>query len=204
MVSYAAVTVTFWAGMVRAKNTDEPGNIGRSYEVAGTSLKYCTSGGLCTYPGKAETDRAGLAEEHKNLNMLAGFDGAQWPVCSIMAPIITGLFRNLKEWAEKGVSLPIADYIDSRAEYPDFELFLDENGNQKGGVRTHYVEVPVATYTDNGEIIPFTTEKKASLYGSRENWLKLTKDYLNKMVKDRWIVAEDADMLYAEAERAPW
>ena len=193
-----------WAGMVRAKNTDEPGNIGRTYEIAGTALKYCTSGGVCTYPGHAETDKAGLTEEHKNPNMLAGFDSSKWPVCSIMAPIITGLFSNLKEWAEKGVSLPIADYIDSKAEYPDFIFYLDENGNQKGGVRTHYVDVPIATYIDNGEIIPFTTDKKNKLYGSKENWLKLTKEYLEKMVRDRWIVAEDAEMLYHEAEKAPW
>lgn len=193
-----------WAGMVRSKNTDEPGNIGRTYEIAGTSLKYCTSGKWSTYPNWDEIEKAGMTEECSGPNDIAGFDGSKWPVNSMMAPIINGLFKNLKDWAAKGISLPMAEYIDSKAEYPDFVFYLDEHGNQKGGVRNHYVDVPIATYVDNGDIIPFSTEKKNELYGSKDNWLKLTRQCLDKMIADRWILSEDAEYLYEEAKRVPW
>ena len=192
-----------WASMFRSPNCDEPGNISRTYEIAGASLRFCARGDLHVYPSQAEIDRAGVSQENHKPNSLRGFrDGAE--EVSIMQHIITGIYRNMKEWSINGTPLPIADYLDITGPYPDTDFHYDENGNQKGGVRNHYVDVPVATYVDDGTIIPFSAEKLKKLYGSRENWLKLTAECLERMVKDRWILPEGAQAMLKEAQNYPY
>lgn len=192
-----------WTCMIRSTDSDEPGNIARNYEVAGTSLRYCDLSYSCAYPGTEEIQKAGVAEKHHNRDELRTIDHTA-PKVTIMRHIVTGIYRNLKDYSIKGIPLPVAPDIEITGGYPDTDFFTDEHGNQLGGVRTHYVDVPVATYLDDGKIIPFSKEKLTSLYGNRENWLKLVKARLDRMVEERWIVPKSAEELYNEAVEIGW
>jgi len=192
-----------WASMFRSENTDEPGNIGRTYEVAGTSLKYCARADVRVFPGYSELEKAGKDPHAFDDSGLRGNrnDGLQ---CSMIGPIIAGVYRNMKDWAVSGTPLPKAEYITTVHTYPDTDIVLDEHGNALGGVRTHYVNVPIATYTETGEILPFSAEKVRKLYGTKEHWLELVKADIDRMLSERWILDRDADFLYREAQESPW
>lgn len=192
-----------WACMYRCGNSDEPGNLSRCYEVAGASLRFCARSDVMVYPGPEEIKAAGVDNIDHESNSLRGYRGPG-PRVSVMQHILACTFRNLKDWTEKGIPLPAAPYIEMTGGYPDADFVLDDHGNQKGGVRSHYVDVPAATYLDNGDIIPFTSKKLSEMYGTRENWLRRVSDRLDRMVKERWILEAGAKALFAEAERMPW
>lgn len=189
-----------WACMFRSENSDEPGNLGRCYEVAGTSLRFCSRGDVRVYPGLEEQQRAGVEEYHKKPNSLRG-ERPKGISISVMQHFITGVYRNLKDYAQRGIPLPKAPYLAMTGGYPDADFVYDRHGNQTGGVRTHYVDVPAATYLDDGTIIPFSSEKLQELYGSRESWLEQTKKRIERMVEERWILPEGGRALLLEARQ---
>ncbi len=189
-----------WACMFRSRNSDEPGNIGRTYEVAGASLRYCARGDIKVYPGPAELEKAGVRHLDHTKNTLRG-GRPEGPDVTIMQHIITGIYRNLKEWSLYGTPLPAAPYLAITSGYPDTDFIYDEHGNQTGGVRSHYVDIPAATYLDDGTILPFSCEKMRALYGTKDHWLKLVEENLAGMVRDRWILPEGAQAMLEEAKK---
>ncbi len=192
-----------WACMYRSENSDEPGKLGRWYEVAGASLKFSARRGVSAYPSENEIKKAGVEEVNKRNNALRSTNIPGLNV-SVMQHIITCTYRNLKDWSISRIPLPEAPVIEMTGGYPDGEPVLDVNGNQIGGVRSHYVDVPIAAYYEDGTITPFSIEKLTELYGSRENWLAKVKERLDIMVNERWILPEGARMLLHEAEETPW
>ena len=204
-----------WACMFRSENTDEPGKIGRTYEVAGASLKYCTRSGFKVYPGPEELEKAGVSDRNHKENTLAGghpltpseksgeVEPCDLPGVSIMQHIITGIYRNLKDWSSLGIPLPKASYLQITGPYPDTDFLYDEHGNQTGGVRSHYVDVPAAVYLDDGTIIPFSPEKLRALYGTKEKWLAEVSRRLEEMTEERWILPEGAAAMLEEARKCP-
>jgi hypothetical protein len=79
----------------------------------------------------------------------------------------------------------------------------DTNGNALGGLRTPWVEVPDATYLAKisqkdplrAGMRPFSEEKMKSLYGSRKHYLQLVNKKVDQLVRDRWVMPEDADLM---------
>ena len=192
-----------WACMIRSENSDEPGRLSRCYEVAAASLRFCGRSDVMAYPGPEEIRKAGVESVNHENNTLRGYR-TSGPKVSIMQHIIACTYRNLKDWTTEGIPLPMAPYLDMTAGYPDADFVFDENGNQTGGVRSHYVDVPTATYLDNGEIILFAAQKLSELYGTREQWLKKVSDRLGRMVEERWILPAGAAAMLKEAETASW
>lgn len=100
------------------------------------------------------------------------------------------------------------DYLELHGEYPNVEFDLDSNGNHIGGVRSSYVDVPVASYLDDGRVEMFSPEKLDALYGTPEAYAAKVDEYLAQMVSDRWLLPRGAqqisnqDMLFLEKEDA--
>jgi hypothetical protein len=69
-------------------------------------------------------------------------------------------FYWLTRWVETGTAPPHADVITVNLTGPASGIVRDENGNAKGGVRTPFVDVPVATFT------PFDTVAHASTFSA--------------------------------------
>lgn len=95
----------------------------------------------------------------------------------------------------------------------------DKDGNAMGGVRHPYVDVPIATYTGwnprdpsigfggvrvafTGSYIPWPKEKVTGRYGNRTQYLGAFTEAALKMMKERFLTAEDLpDLLRAGAAR---
>jgi hypothetical protein len=86
---------------------------------------------------------------------------------------------------------------------------LDEFGNGKGGVRTPYVDVPVATYhayhagtadlcRQFGYEERFTWSRLASVYGSHAGYAARVEQSIARAVKERWFTEADGRRVRTE------
>jgi len=183
-----------WASLRRMEDSDEPGRQCRSYEFAGLSVNRSTPGSYFIRANDACYEKVGESPAN-NINPLED------PYYNYSAEhLLTGAYRNLKEWMLNGTPPPSAGPIEMTGDYPDTDFVLDEHGNHIGGVRTTYVDVPVASYDDVGGIFPFSKEKLAELYGTKEEYLRRVREYCAKMIEERWIIKESAAQIIAQAE----
>ena len=122
--------------------------------------------------------------------------------------LLNGALVNLDRWADQGIAPPSAApiEIDTTGAKPAFAY--DANGNMKGGLRTPYVDVPIASYTADGSLwnwatkIPFSEDKLRSLYSTRKNYLDLVIESTRMLVRDRWVTSRDAQRIIDEAAQA--
>jgi len=185
----------FWACTWRCRNMDLPEGQMRWYEVAGTSLRFAYRHDVQVASRYEDYIKAGRLPFQIN-----------WPRERVkmenlaMKHAMVSCTHNLKEWVEKGIPAPIADYIAiDNAPKPDTQFLFDEHGNQLGGVRNTYVDVPVATYVDDGTVIPFSREKLIKLYGTKENYVKMVTDRAIELMKERWLVPSSVAELIKQA-----
>jgi hypothetical protein len=124
------------------------------------------------------------------------------PYDKINTPIIWGLWNNMYKWIEQSAPMPKAPRIKRDPKAPD-GIARDEHGNALGGLRTPWVDVPDATYLAKysqknplrAGLRPFSDEKMTALYGSREHYLQLVNEKIDRMVRDQWIIPEDTDLM---------
>jgi hypothetical protein len=124
--------------------------------------------------------------------------------------------RNLIEWLNDSIP-PKADRI--HLEEDGRTIVRDEYGNAVGGVRTSYLDVPIATYgavstndpdanrpSDRcdflGYQIDFTREQLNDLYKNHGGYLNRVNRRLDELVRDGWYLKRDADELRTEAAHA--
>jgi hypothetical protein len=139
---------------------------------------------------------------------------------------------NLRRWVVDGTPPPRADrlvHLDDAEAGPHGEradaipLRRDEHGNAIGGVRTPYVDVPIASYyphsTLAGEAMPggpgrgagidmgdllgcmhrFTPERLRELYGTPAEYQRQFGEAMERVVASRWIDPVDATWLVDQA-----
>jgi len=127
--------------------------------------------------------------------------------------------HHLLEWVDKGISPPRADrvLIDRNTDNDGSLMVLDEHGNPAGGIRNPYVDVPVAKYTatnvltatakPGSEILcrlsvwetPFSKAKLTDLYGSKENYVRLVEQNLDKQEAMGWSLPVFHDLIMDDA-----
>jgi Alpha/beta hydrolase domain len=123
---------------------------------------------------------------------------------------------NLVRWVDQGIPAPHAPQIETADEGRSIKR--DRFGNALGGVRTVYLDVPIATYTSIngaypknpngprcdhiGSYKPFTREQLQSLYPTHEDYVRKFNARLDELVSEHWYLPEDAQALRAEAARA--
>ncbi|MCZ0717528.1 alpha/beta hydrolase domain-containing protein [Aerococcus kribbianus] len=89
----------------------------------------------------------------------------------------------------------------------------DEFGNGRGGLRSAYVEVPIAHYhanaiepgyTDknqsasvNGSMVYFNTKLLQTLYKDKQDYLKKFASYVNQQVKENFLLSNDGKRMIA-------
>jgi hypothetical protein len=100
--------------------------------------------------------------------------------------------------------------------YPCCVSNIDSHGNEIGGIRLPVIEVPLAVHTGFnprhhdcggegqlleylGSCVPFSREKFATLYASREDYQMKVQAAANTLALNRYILAEDADMCVQDA-----
>jgi Alpha/beta hydrolase domain len=120
---------------------------------------------------------------------------------------------HLVRWMASGDTPPRADRIEVRAD----GLFVrDEHGNSRGGVRCAQMDVPRLRYQANPSVkedgtpafgvvgieepLPPGTLKR--LYRDHADYVERFNRRLGELIEQGWFLAEDADEMRAEAEKA--
>ncbi|MDX1735078.1 MAG: alpha/beta hydrolase domain-containing protein, partial [Halioglobus sp.] len=122
----------------------------------------------------------------------------------------------LNRWIADGVAPPIADRLAVAGEPPAF--VLDAQGNVEGGIRTPYVDVPLAKLSGEGQpqvafdpdnrnfcFLSGTTElfdaaTLASLYGDNATYVDALKASADAAVARGFLLQADAELIKAWAE----
>lgn len=114
---------------------------------------------------------------------------------------------NLKLWTE-GIVPPYG----ARYEYAGNQIVLDEFGNAVGGVRSPYLDVPIATYNAGtsgpftclvlGYRAPFSEEQLDDLYANHGDYVHRVTSVTKDLVRERFLLREDASDIVSEAAHA--
>ena len=97
---------------------------------------------------------------------------------------------------------------------PELSAVYDEVGNATGGVRSPYVDAPTAIYhpghgdapgcgNNFGYAEPLNFARLDALYGSYKNYAARVTQSLDRLTKDRWVTASDAQRIRAELLAPP-
>jgi hypothetical protein len=117
--------------------------------------------------------------------------------------IFAGAFANLDAWVRHGIAPPRAPRIAMNAD----TIAGDEVGSARGGVRSPWVDVPVAIFhprmegggdtpfrcDDNGYWEPLPAARLTGMYGSAPTYAERFRKALAQMIADHWITREDAE-----------
>jgi hypothetical protein len=206
---------------LRREDSDDPADRFRLYEVAGVS----------------HIDKAAYSQFPTVADQIAAVGATQgtpeWPfniTCDPPIPLTDqpaltyaydAAFQHLFRWARKGVTPPKA----ARMEVKEGEgegagesgtkaaVALDEYGNGIGGVRTPYVEVPVATYfvtspgpgtcRELGHTVPLEHSRLAEMYPNAKTYTKKVDQVADRLVKSGWLTESDGRKIKAELRAVP-
>jgi hypothetical protein len=121
-----------------------------------------------------------------------------------LEPFFSAALHHLLQWVDKGIVPPRAERVllDRNVDNDGSLMVLDEHGNPLGGIRTPYVDVPVASYIAGNENTPdstvgilcrlsmweapFTQDKLRQLYGSPENYVRQFEASLHALEAAGW------------------
>jgi hypothetical protein len=125
----------------------------------------------------------------------------------------------LDNWARKNIVPKRAPRVETRPATgtPAFTVEADEHGNGRGGVRTPYLDVPVAKFVTSspgpgncpeiGHTERFDTAKLQQLYGNFDAYAAKMRASIAKLTADGWLTKTNAQRLRKELiddERARW
>jgi len=183
----------------RRPDSDEPGDRYRLYELAGTGhmgTRYPPYNNPQTWM-QDSTGTSGNITADARINSMP--HGAMFSM---------GL-SHLVRWVSEGVTPPRADRIKVG---PDGLFKKDEFGNSIGGVRSAQLDVPRLKYYSNpglkedgtpargvvGFEEPLPQEVLQRLYPDRDTYLKAFNKRLEELVREGWLLPEDANEISAE------
>jgi hypothetical protein len=202
---------------LRRDDADSGNDRYRLYEVAGSGHidKFAYAG----FPVMADQQAAGNAQ-----------GSIEWPFnapCTppiplmnvpILSTVYDAAFAALDDWSRKGKTAPRAARL-TATPGPDGKpsITVDDAGHATGGVRTPYVEVPIASYTTSspgpgtcaemGHVVPFDSQQLVSKYGSFDKYAAQVEASIRRLTAERWLTAADAKRVRAElidAQRSKW
>jgi hypothetical protein len=192
----------------RRPDSDEPGDKFRLYEVAAASR--IDSIAYHQLPIVQDQVAVGAAPFL-----------AHWPLnyqCEPEIPLTTlpatryaanAAFAAIDLWARKGTPAPKAERLAIRdLGTPQAAFMTDQYGNPVGGVRSPYLEVPIATYYSKspgqqvcanlGHADMFGWGRVEKMYGSYEKYTAKLSRSVERMVKERWLTEADGKRIMAE------
>jgi hypothetical protein len=199
----------------RRADSDTPDDRYRLYEIAGAA--HIDRSAYVGFPSMRDQEAAGSVQ-----------GTAEWPfampctppIPMMSVPILStaydAAFVNLDAWARRGTVPPRANRLMATAhETGPLTIAMDAFGHGLGGVRTPYVEVPIATYTTSnvgpavcaemGTATAFDAARVTSTYGSFENYAAKVNAAIKRLHDEHWLTDFDAKRVRTElidAQRA--
>jgi hypothetical protein len=195
-----------WFGLDgRTPDSDELGRQSRLYEVAGAChyFKYAPPTGEAPSPGRGAADGEGGVPVGAP-DWLASFGPGTRQNDLPVRLLVSAAFANMYSWTRGGPPPPRAPRYETTA---DGKLVRDAQGNVRGGVRLPYLEAPSTVYGSGegdfaffGYARPFGGAQLQQLYGTHEAYLAKFRAALDRSVAERWLLADDAAQVLADAE----
>jgi hypothetical protein len=201
----------------RRDDSDAAADRFRLYEVAGAG--HIDSFAYLGFPTMADQAAAGNAQ-----------GTPEWPFNAPCTPPVRLMDESvlrigydvaldaLDNWARKGTVPKRAARVETRpGGTGGFTVVADEHGNGRGGLRTPYLEVPVAHYATSspgpgncpeiGHTERFDAAKLKMLYGSFDAYAAKVRTSIARLTADGWLTKLDAQRLTRELideERGRW
>jgi len=198
----------------RREDSDAPGDRYRLYEIAGGA--HADAAFYPYIPAVADLRKIGSAYPFL----------ASWPFANQCEPeqtlaktpinthALDAAFANLTRWIRDGVPPPKAERIKiENPGTPQARIAVDQFGNAIGGVRSPYLDVPIASYftTSKGETfcpelahtVPFDWARLNSLYGTPQNYRAKVAQSVDRLVRERWLTESDGRRIKTEAGSVP-
>ncbi len=202
---------------LRRDDSDDPADRFRLYEVAGVS--HIDQAAYSQFPTVADQIAAvgatqGTADWPFNIT-------CQPPIPLTEQPALTyvydAAFQHLFRWARKGVAPPKAARVDVKEDTSESgtkpTVVLDEYGNGLGGVRTPYVEVPVATYfvtspgpgtcRELGHTVPLEHSRLIRMYPDAKAYMNKVDQVTDRLVRLGWLTKSDGRTIKSQARAVP-
>jgi len=201
----------------RRDDSDAPADRYRLYEVAGAG--HIDRFAYLGFPTMADQEKAGNAQ-----------GTAEWPFNAPCTPPVQLMEESvlriaydvaldaLDNWARKGTVPKRAPRVETRPGGASaFTVVADEHGNGRGGIRTPYLEVPVAKYVTSspgpgncpeiGHTERFDAAKLQTMYGGFDAYASKVRASISKLTADGWLTKQDAARLTKELvddEKGKW
>jgi hypothetical protein len=197
---------------------DEPADRYRLYEVAGAC--HASSRWRGQWPGDIQARGCGFQTSRELVEQRSTFP---------LEYVAMAVFERLDRWVADGAAPPSAPRLrfaresdgGIKGKSPEaLPLARDAHGNAVDGVRSTYVDVPVATYVPHstlreqpgetgpvqdgdlfGHMRPFPAEELRSLYGSRARYREAVSARADKLVREGWLLGPEAAEVISEASR---
>jgi hypothetical protein len=194
----------------RREDSDAPNDRYRLYEVAGGAH---ADGAFYPYqPSVADLKKIGSPYPYL----------ASWPFHNQCEPemllmktpintyVLDAALANLTRWVRDGVAPPKATRISVDAGgTPKSSFVRDQFGNVVGGVRTPYLDIPIATYhttakgetfcPELGRVEPFGWARLVRVHGTPQGYVSKVTQSVDRLVRERWLTESDGKKIKTEA-----
>lgn len=176
---------------VKVENADEPEHKCRYYEIPGAPHTdivcpvLTATSEIKRMGGKMPNLDPGLLENINDMHV-------EYYIC--------GLLEKLHRWAAFGEAPQVREPM----EREENGLVRDAYGNAAGGLRTPYVDVPIASYVASnprdpegicGAMTYFSESQVRELYGSFEGYLERFAAYVEEQVREGWLSTTDGEKM---------
>jgi hypothetical protein len=181
-------------GYSRRPDSDSPDDRYRLYEIPGSAHAYSYTASFA--PSPEDLAKAGFTYNYYNCTD---------PGLSTDFPahyLFNAAQAQLDRWARRGTAPPRADRIQVDA---NGRTVTDQYGNALGGVRTPWLDVPVATYYPTstpastcglqGHRVPFDTGRLKTLYPDHGAYVRPFIAETERLVAGGWLTRLDADAI---------
>ncbi len=201
---------------LRRDDSDDPSDRFRLYEVAGVS--HIDQAAYSQFPAVADQIAAvgatqGTPEWPFNITCEPPIPLTDQPALTYVYDVA---FQHLFSWAHTGAAPPKAERIEVKEgasePHTDASVAVDEYGNGLGGVRTPYVEVPVATYLvtspgpgtcrELGHTVPLEHSRLVQMYPDSKTYTNKVAQVTDRLVKSGWLTKSDARTIKSQAREA--
>ncbi len=175
----------------------------RLWEVAGTA--HFDTYGLGFGMTDVGTSPEAAAVQFGVTEAAFGFIRCETPINS--GPqhwVLNAAMNALIRWVRRGKAPRRAPRLDVDPG-PPVRIEVDEHGNARGGIRTPWVDAPIATFTGEqegsllcrlfGSTTPFDAAKLAALYPTRRAFRAAHARALRRAVRKGWILRPDAKLI---------
>jgi hypothetical protein len=185
-----------WGYKQRRADSDSENDRFRLYEVAGPTVgaKYP----LLSGPNQEDVEAAG--EKWSGSIEVPKYE---FP----LRYILNGAMVNLDKWVRYGSAPPKAGRLEIKeSDTQGADFIFDQSQNVQGGVRTPYVDVPLAGYPKIGAPVPLDQSVLSRLYKDRAEYTAKFTAGVNRLLKEGWVTPKDAGRMVAEAAGldVPW